>query len=62
MAVVIAKDLDLPLEVAVVTKITLPWNTEAGYGAVAFDGTMRLNQDSSPSSQLNRKTNRRREG
>ena len=45
VAVVIAKELDLPLEVAVVSKITLPWNTEAGYGAVAFDGTMRLNQD-----------------
>jgi putative phosphoribosyl transferase len=28
----------------VVSKITLPWNTEAGYGAVAFDGTMRLNE------------------
>ena len=45
VAVVIAKELDLPLEVAVVSKITLPWNTEAGYGAVAFDGTMRLNQE-----------------
>ncbi len=45
VAVVIAKKLDLPLEVAVVSKITLPWNTEAGYGAVAFDGTMRLNQE-----------------
>ncbi|MEW6672786.1 MAG: phosphoribosyltransferase family protein [Thermodesulfobacteriota bacterium] len=33
----------LPLDVAVVSKITLPWNTEAGYGAVAFDGTVRLN-------------------
>jgi putative phosphoribosyl transferase len=28
----------------VVSKITLPWNTEAGYGAVAFDGTVRLNE------------------
>ncbi len=37
--------LGLPLEVAVVSKITLPWNTEAGYGAVAFDGTVRLNSD-----------------
>jgi predicted phosphoribosyltransferase len=31
--------------VAVVSKITLPWNTEAGYGAVAFDGTVKLNKD-----------------
>jgi len=27
----------------VVSKITLPWNTEAGYGAVAFDGSVDLN-------------------
>jgi len=38
-----ARRLKLPLDVAVVSKITLPWNTEAGYGAVAFDGTVRLN-------------------
>jgi putative phosphoribosyl transferase len=41
---VIAQDLSLTLDVLVVSKITLPWNTEAGYGAVAFDGTVRLNQ------------------
>jgi predicted phosphoribosyltransferase len=28
----------------VVSKITLPWDTEAGYGAVAFDGSVRLNE------------------
>ncbi|MFQ5808496.1 MAG: phosphoribosyltransferase [Armatimonadota bacterium] len=39
----LAQELSLPLDVAVVSKITLPWNTEAGYGAVAFDGTVRLN-------------------
>lgn len=41
---VVAESLKLQLDVAVVSKITLPWNTEAGYGAVAFDGTVRLNQ------------------
>jgi putative phosphoribosyl transferase len=41
---VIAQDLGLTLDVLVVSKITLPWNTEAGYGAVAFDGTVRLNE------------------
>ena len=41
---VIAQDLSLTLDVLVVSKITLPWNTEAGYGAVAFDGTVRLNE------------------
>jgi len=44
VAVEIAEELNLSLDVAVVSKITLPWNTEAGYGAVAFDGTVRLNQ------------------
>jgi predicted phosphoribosyltransferase len=44
VAVVIAKQLHLPFDVAVVSKITLPWNTEAGYGAVAFDGTVQLNE------------------
>jgi predicted phosphoribosyltransferase len=40
----LAKRLGLALDVAVVSKITLPWNTEAGYGAVAFDGTVRINR------------------
>lgn len=40
-----AERLRIPLDVAVVSKITLPWDTEAGYDAVAFDGTMRLNGD-----------------
>jgi predicted phosphoribosyltransferase len=44
VAAVIARELGLPLDVAVVSKITLPWNTEAGYGAVAFDGSVRFNQ------------------
>jgi predicted phosphoribosyltransferase len=41
---VVARELRLSLDVAVVSKITLPWNTEAGYGAVAFDGTVRINR------------------
>lgn len=45
VAAEIARRLRWPLDVAVVSKITLPWNTEAGYGAVAFDGTVRLNQE-----------------
>lgn len=43
VAAVLGKCLELPVDVAVVSKITLPWNTEAGYGALAFDGTLRLN-------------------
>jgi predicted phosphoribosyltransferase len=40
-----AAKLGIDFDVAVVSKITLPWNTEAGYGAVAFDGTVKLNTD-----------------
>lgn len=45
VAVEVAGQLQLPLDLAVVSKITLPWNTEAGYGAVAYDGTIRLNDN-----------------
>jgi predicted phosphoribosyltransferase len=45
VAAVMAERLRLRLEVAVVSKITMPWNTEAGYGAVAFDGSVLLNKD-----------------
>ncbi len=41
----VAEACGLELEVAVVSKITLPWNPEAGYGAVAFDGSVLLNED-----------------
>jgi len=40
----VAQKLGCCLDVAVVSKVTVPWNTEAGYGAVAFDGTVRLNE------------------
>jgi putative phosphoribosyl transferase len=40
----IRQKLALEMDVAVVSKITLPWNTEAGYGAVSFNETVRLNQ------------------
>lgn len=44
VAAEMARRLELPLDVAVVSKVWLPWNREAGYGAVAFDGSDRLNQ------------------
>jgi predicted phosphoribosyltransferase len=43
VAVPLARALGLRLELCVVSKITLPWNTEVGYGAVAFDGSVLLN-------------------
>ncbi len=41
----IAERLDLPLDVAVVSKITPAWNSEVGYGAVAFDGSAVMNEE-----------------
>lgn len=45
VAMALAGALACPLDVAVVSKITLPWNSEVGYGAVAFDGSYLLNQE-----------------
>jgi putative phosphoribosyl transferase len=45
VGVVMAEKTGLDFDVAVVSKITLPWNTEAGYGAIAFDGTVQLNNE-----------------
>lgn len=45
VAAELARELHLPLDVAVVSKITLPWNSEAGYGAVAWDGTVMINDE-----------------
>lgn len=43
VAAAISRRLGLPLDLAVVSKVLVPWDTEAGYGAVAWDGTVRLN-------------------
>ncbi len=48
VAAAVAEELHLPLDLAVVSKITLPWNPEVGYGAVAFDGSVLLNDDLVP--------------
>jgi putative phosphoribosyl transferase len=44
VAAALGEHLNLPVDTAVVSKITFSWNTEAGYGALAFDGTLRLNE------------------
>jgi predicted phosphoribosyltransferase len=41
---VLAESLHLLLDVAVVSKITPPWSSEVGYGAVAFDESVLLNK------------------
>ena len=40
----IAKSLLLPLDVIIVRKIQVPWNTEAGFGALAWDGEIVFNE------------------
>lgn len=40
----VAQKLRVPLDIAVVRKIQIPWNTEAGFGAVAWDGRVLLNE------------------
>lgn len=44
VAAEIARCHQLEFDVAVVSKMTLPWNTEVGFGAVAFDGSVQLNE------------------
>lgn len=44
VACALAESLDLDVDVMVVSKITFPWNSEAGYGAVAQNGLVRLNE------------------
>jgi predicted phosphoribosyltransferase len=44
VAAEIARALSLPLDVAPVSKVLLPWNSESGYGAVAYDGSVWIDE------------------
>ena len=44
VAAEIARALGLPLDVAPVSKVLYPWTTESGYGAVAYDGSVWLDE------------------
>jgi predicted phosphoribosyltransferase len=44
IGVEIARALDAPLALAVVRKIQIPWNTEAGFGAMSWDGKVFFNE------------------
>ncbi len=37
--------LEIPIDIIPVSKITPQWNTEIGYGAVSFDGTVLFNNE-----------------
>src|SRR5688572_17548696 len=45
VAVEVAARIAVPLDIAPVSKVLLPWTTESGYGAVAFDGTVWIIDD-----------------
>jgi len=40
---VVARELNLSIDVIVVRKVQIPWNTEAGFGALTWDGEIVLN-------------------
>ena len=46
VAAEITQRLHLPLDVAIASKMLFPWTTEAGFGAIAFDGTQWIKGDS----------------
>lgn len=45
VAAVIARRLKAPLSLLITSKATPSWNTEVGFGAVAFDGTELINPE-----------------
>ncbi len=40
----IAKSLNLPMDIILVRKVQIPWNTEAGFGAINPDGKVIFNE------------------
>ena len=44
VAVVVANRLHLPLDLAITRKIHVPWNKEAGFGAISWNGLILLNE------------------
>ena len=48
----ISRKLGLPLHAAPVSKVLYPWTTESGFGAVAFDGSVWLNQEAVANARL----------
>jgi putative phosphoribosyl transferase len=40
----VARELCAPMDVVIVRKIQIPWNPEAGFGAITWDGKIVLNE------------------
>ena len=45
VGIAVARALGCPVRPVIVRKIQIPWNTEAGFGAVTWDGRVFINQD-----------------
>lgn len=45
VGIAVSRALGCPLRPLIVRKVQIPWNTEAGFGAVAWDGRVFLNED-----------------
>lgn len=52
----VARALQAPLDALVVRKMPVPWNPEAGFGAVGPDGSVILNEEIMPYLQLSPRT------
>jgi putative phosphoribosyl transferase len=52
VATAIARSLSLQMRIAPVSKVLLPWTTESGFGAVAFDGSVWLDEAAADSHGL----------
>ena len=56
---VVAKELGVPMDVVIVRKVQIPWNTEAGFGAVTWDGETVLNEPLSCAAKPNKRRDSR---
>ncbi len=52
VGVIIAKEIYAEFALMIVRKLQIPWNTEAGFGAIAPDGTFFLNPNLAPQLHL----------
>ncbi len=43
-AYIISTTLNIPLDIAIIRKLHIPWNKEAGFGAISWNGIMFLNE------------------
>lgn len=44
VAYIISKTLNIPLDIAITRKLHIPWNKEAGFGAISWNGIIFLNE------------------